>query len=245
MRAGATESSAQALGVLLAIFDFPMLVAGYRAVIDGQPDMRVVGTVDEPASLCQALDRVPADVVIVDCLSYTDVGSTAFGAIEAIRGAKPGLKIVALDLRVALDADGGRRLCDLDDRVGIGPGMPVSGPVARLAVDPGVAVGGLLGGLALMARDAPVGGDPQRPQGPGLGVDRGVAGAEGRVGRRGDEQAHADRERRDRDDGDGLHDRRHAPAAHASATAMTPRRRANLRSSTRSWKPSFSMMFAR
>jgi two-component system, NarL family, response regulator NreC len=99
MGAGATESSAQALGVLLAIFDFPMLVAGYRAVIDGQPDMRVVGTVDEPASLCQALDRVPADVVIVDCLSYTDVGSTAFGAIEAIRGAKPGLKIVALDRR--------------------------------------------------------------------------------------------------------------------------------------------------
>jgi two-component system response regulator NreC len=99
MAAGATEASAQALSVLLAIFDFPMLVAGYRAVIDGQPDMRVVGTVDDPASLCQALDRVSADVVIVDCLSYADVGSTAFGAIEAIRGSKPGLKIVALDRR--------------------------------------------------------------------------------------------------------------------------------------------------
>ncbi len=99
MRASAPEKSAQPLAVLLAIFDFPMLVTGYRAVIDAEPDMRVAGVAEEPAGLCQSLDRSGAEVVIVDCLSWADVQGTAFGAIEAIRGASPGLKIIALDRR--------------------------------------------------------------------------------------------------------------------------------------------------
>ncbi len=99
MKASAYEATGPRLGVLLAIFDFPMLAAAYRAVIDAQPDMRVAGVVEQAASLCQSLDRIAADVVIVDCLSYADTGGTAFGAIEAIRAAKPSLKIVALDRR--------------------------------------------------------------------------------------------------------------------------------------------------
>ena len=99
MRVSASEASAQALDVLLAIFGFPMLVAGYRAVIDGQPDMRVVGVVEDATALCGALERCPAHVVIVDCVSYADIAGTAFGAIEAIRGARPEMKIVALDRR--------------------------------------------------------------------------------------------------------------------------------------------------
>ena len=99
MRAGTPEASGRPLDVLLAIFGFPMLVAGYRAVIGQQPDLRLVGVVEDAASLCQSLDRFPADVVIVDCASYADIAGTAYGAIEAIRNARPELKIVALDRR--------------------------------------------------------------------------------------------------------------------------------------------------
>ena len=38
--------SAPRLGVLLAIPDFPMLELGFRSVIDGQPDMAVLGRLD-------------------------------------------------------------------------------------------------------------------------------------------------------------------------------------------------------
>jgi len=87
------------LGVLLAIFDFPMLVAGYRAVIDGQPDMAIVGTLDDATSLRDQFARIPADVVITECLPYATTGCTSFQAIETFRAAKPGLKILAVDCR--------------------------------------------------------------------------------------------------------------------------------------------------
>jgi DNA-binding NarL/FixJ family response regulator len=99
VRTEATEAGAPALRVLLGIFGFPMLLTGYRSVIDGEPGMRVAGVIEDASALCQSLERTEADVIVVDCLSYADIGATAFAAVEEIRAARPGIKILALDRR--------------------------------------------------------------------------------------------------------------------------------------------------
>ncbi|HYM82761.1 MAG TPA: response regulator transcription factor [Candidatus Dormibacteraeota bacterium] len=91
------------IGVLLAIFDFPMLAAGYRLTIDDEQDMRVVGVVEQGASLAEVVSRQPADVTIVDCLSYADVGGSPFSAIDAIRSVRPESRIIVLDRRCAAE----------------------------------------------------------------------------------------------------------------------------------------------
>ena len=80
------------LDVLLAIFDFPMLVAGYRSIIDGELDMRVVGEVYEQDHLRQALERTQADIVVAECLPFNTTGCTTFETIEQIRSVKPAIK---------------------------------------------------------------------------------------------------------------------------------------------------------
>jgi DNA-binding NarL/FixJ family response regulator len=96
---GHGPGSGGTLGVLLAIFDFPMLVAGYRAVIDAQPDMAIVGALDDRTALRDQVARTPADVVITECMPYASDGCTSFQAIEALRAANPGVKILALECR--------------------------------------------------------------------------------------------------------------------------------------------------
>ena len=82
---GPEPGNGRALGVLLAIFDFPMIVAAYRAVIDAQADMAVVGALDDRAALRDQLSRIPADVVITECMPYAISGCSSFQAIEEIR----------------------------------------------------------------------------------------------------------------------------------------------------------------
>jgi len=91
------------LGVLLAIFDFPMLVAGYRAVIDAQPDMAIVGALDDRSTLRDQVARTPAEVVITECMPYASAGCTSFQAVEELRAAKPGAKILAIECRCGSD----------------------------------------------------------------------------------------------------------------------------------------------
>jgi DNA-binding NarL/FixJ family response regulator len=93
----------RALGVLLAIFDFPLLVTGYRRLIDAQPDMAVVGALDERTGLRDQVARTAADVVITECMPYAVAGCASFQAVEEIRSAKPGLKILAIDCRCGSD----------------------------------------------------------------------------------------------------------------------------------------------
>lgn len=88
------------LGVVLAIPEFPMLRAGFRATIDGEPDMRVVADVDGGA-LTDELDRTGADVVIVECGSRLADGAGSFAAVEAVRAVRPATRIIALDCRTA------------------------------------------------------------------------------------------------------------------------------------------------
>lgn len=92
-------SGSPTLRVLLAIFEFPMLIAGYRDVIDGEPDMAVTGEIADRSSLRDALERSAADVVITECAPYNGSGCTTMETIEAIRAAKPALKILALECR--------------------------------------------------------------------------------------------------------------------------------------------------
>ncbi len=87
------------LGVLLAIFEFPMLNAGLRDVIDAEPDMEVIGEVESRETFRDEIERTIADVVIAECLPFDRSGCTPFQSIESIRAAKPTTKILALECR--------------------------------------------------------------------------------------------------------------------------------------------------
>ncbi len=87
------------LRVLLAILDFPLVNAGLRAAIDAELDMRVVGQASNLEGLRELVETIPAEVIVTECLPYSRAGCTAFQAIETIRNAKPGLKILALECR--------------------------------------------------------------------------------------------------------------------------------------------------
>jgi DNA-binding NarL/FixJ family response regulator len=100
---GAGPGNGRHVDVMLAIFDFPMIVAAYRAVIDGQPDMAVVALIDDRATLRDQVARTPADVVITECMPYAIAGCTSFQAIEEIRTAKPTMKILAIGCRCGSD----------------------------------------------------------------------------------------------------------------------------------------------
>lgn len=87
------------VGVLLAIFDFPMLMVGYRAVIDAESDMRVVGEAATRDVIRDATDRCAADVAIVECEPYTSDGCLTYRMLENIKSATPSLRILALECR--------------------------------------------------------------------------------------------------------------------------------------------------
>jgi len=86
-------------GVLLAIVDFPLLVAGYRVVIDAAPDLRVVGVVDSRKTIGEQVARSAADIVVTEFLPSASAGCPPFQAIEEIRAARPTARILALECR--------------------------------------------------------------------------------------------------------------------------------------------------
>jgi two-component system response regulator NreC len=87
------------LGVLLAIFDFPLLNAGLRGIIEGELDMRVVGEVPAREQLPEVLAKTQADVVIAECLPFSAPGGTTYESLEQIRAANPGIRILAIEFR--------------------------------------------------------------------------------------------------------------------------------------------------
>lgn len=96
---GHVPGNGRRLGVLLAIFEFPMLNVGLREVIDVEPDMQVIGEVPDRESMREHVLASPADVVITECLPFDRSGCTSFQAIESIRAIKPTIKILALECR--------------------------------------------------------------------------------------------------------------------------------------------------
>ena len=99
MASGANGSGNGRVGVLLAIFDFPMLNVGLRAIVDAEPDMQVIGEVAGRDALEADLARTKADVVITECLPLDRSGCTMFQSIEAVRSSMPSTKILALECR--------------------------------------------------------------------------------------------------------------------------------------------------
>ncbi len=91
------------LGVLLAIVDFPMLSAAFRRVIDGEPDLCVVGEVTDRATIVEDIRARDADVIVMECEAFGGFGCATFGGIEAVRAACPHAKIIALDCRCAAE----------------------------------------------------------------------------------------------------------------------------------------------
>jgi len=91
------------LNVLIAIRDFPMLRAGFRSIIDEEPDMRVAGDVGASDDLGEAVKRSTPDVVITECLPLNRDGCESFQNIQAIRTTRPATRIVAIDCRAASD----------------------------------------------------------------------------------------------------------------------------------------------
>lgn len=87
------------LGVLLAIFEFPMLNVGLREVIGAAPDMEVVGEVESRETMPDEIARTSADVVIAECLPFDRAGCSSFQSIESIRAARPTTRILALECR--------------------------------------------------------------------------------------------------------------------------------------------------
>jgi len=96
---GQTQGSGRKLGVLLAIFEFPMLNVGLRDVIGAEADMEVIGEVDSREALRADTAHTVAEVVIAECLPFDHSGCTSFQSIEAIRAARPDIRILALECR--------------------------------------------------------------------------------------------------------------------------------------------------
>ncbi|HEY3336735.1 MAG TPA: response regulator transcription factor [Candidatus Limnocylindrales bacterium] len=95
--------SAPPLRVHLAIVDFPMLMASFRAVIEAERDMTVVAeTADRDAVLCD-IAAVRPDIVVTACDPGDGTGCRTAETIEAIRAAEPEVKIITLDCRCATD----------------------------------------------------------------------------------------------------------------------------------------------
>lgn len=87
------------IGVALAIFEFPMLTVGYRAVIEAEPDLHVVGEVVDREELDATLTALSPDVLIAECMPLSSPASDAFGAIELCRAGHPGVRILGLGTR--------------------------------------------------------------------------------------------------------------------------------------------------
>jgi DNA-binding NarL/FixJ family response regulator len=100
---GAGTVDGRPLDVVLAIFEFPVLTIGYRTVIDAEPDMQVVGEIESREALRTQVEAIEADIVIAECQPYDVAGCTTMEGLEAIRAAKPGARIVALECRCASD----------------------------------------------------------------------------------------------------------------------------------------------
>ena len=87
------------VAVLLAIFEFPLLIAGYRSIIEAELDLTVVGNVPDKDLLDAALEKHRPDVVIAECQGFSTPGCGTFETIEQIRAAAPAIRILALECK--------------------------------------------------------------------------------------------------------------------------------------------------
>jgi len=103
VNANGPGSGDERIGVLLAISDFPLLSAGYRSVIDAEPDMRVVGEIAGLDALRDRLRGSDGVVVILECVPFGDDGCVPFRAIESLKAIDPSPRILALECQCGGD----------------------------------------------------------------------------------------------------------------------------------------------
>lgn len=97
------RGGAPKIDVMLAIVDFPLLNDAFRAAIDHERDMGVVvEAADREAILAQAGAKTPA-VIILEYEAFAAAGMGTPDAIDQVRTAAPGAKIIALDCRCATE----------------------------------------------------------------------------------------------------------------------------------------------
>jgi DNA-binding NarL/FixJ family response regulator len=99
VRTNGASAGGGKIAVQLAIFDFPMLVAGFRSIIEAELDLEVTGVAPTLDALSDTLAHTHADVVIAECQPLSAPGSSTFEAIERVRAAAPGVRIIALECR--------------------------------------------------------------------------------------------------------------------------------------------------
>lgn len=99
VRVGPTGGHAPTLGVLISITGFPLLAAGYRAVIGEAPDLRVAGVVERRDRVADEVARLEPDVVVIDVPTSPRTDSPSAGTIGAIRAARPAARILAIESR--------------------------------------------------------------------------------------------------------------------------------------------------
>ena len=91
------------LGVALAIIDFPVLRAAYRATVAAQPDLRIVADVEDRAELASSLAAAAPDVVVAECGGGAGTGCAAIEAVEELRAAAPGAHLLVVGCRCGGD----------------------------------------------------------------------------------------------------------------------------------------------
>jgi DNA-binding NarL/FixJ family response regulator len=91
------------LGVMLAIVGFPMLSSAFRAVIEQEPDMAVVGEAAGRETIVDEARATRPDVILLECESVGGFGCGTYDAIGSIRAACPEARIIALDCRCATE----------------------------------------------------------------------------------------------------------------------------------------------
>jgi DNA-binding NarL/FixJ family response regulator len=99
VRVGSAGGHAPTLGIVIAITGFPLLAAGYRAVIGEVPDLRVAGVVERRDRVADEVARLAPDVVVIDVPTSPRTDSPSDGTIGAIRAARPAARILAIESR--------------------------------------------------------------------------------------------------------------------------------------------------
>jgi DNA-binding NarL/FixJ family response regulator len=91
------------VAVMLAIVDFPILSTAFRSVIDQERDMGVVAEATRRDTILDEARSAAPDVIILECEAFAAAGVGTPDAIDQVRTAAPGAKVIALDCRCATE----------------------------------------------------------------------------------------------------------------------------------------------